>query len=61
MLAGGGNSRIVTILIAIGTGKDDDAKFHDFILTTKGVKEHEDKLQPSSLLQSILYKRIKIK
>jgi hypothetical protein len=42
LLSGGGNGRIVTILIAIGAGKDDDAKFHKFILTTKDTKEKEE-------------------
>jgi hypothetical protein len=35
LLAGGGNGRVVAILIAIGAGKDDDAKFHSFILTSQ--------------------------
>ena len=42
LLAGGGNGRVVAILIAIGAGKNDDAKFHSFILTTKDTKEHEE-------------------
>jgi hypothetical protein len=35
MLAGGGNGCVVAVLIAIGTGKDDDAKLHRFILIHK--------------------------
>ena len=35
LLAGGGNGRVVAILIAIGAGKDDDAKFHVFILSSR--------------------------
>jgi hypothetical protein len=40
LLARGGDGRVVAILIAIGAGKNDDAKFHGFILTTKATKEH---------------------
>jgi hypothetical protein len=42
LLAGGRNGRVVAILISIGAGKDDDAKFHTFILTTKDTKKHQE-------------------
>jgi hypothetical protein len=42
LLASSGNGRVVAVLIAIGAGKNDDAKFHVFILTTKDTKEHEE-------------------
>src|SRR5205823_8092292 len=45
LLAGGGNGRVVTILIAVGAGKDDDAKLHNFILTTKDTKNTKNKIQ----------------
>jgi hypothetical protein len=31
LLSGGGDGRVVAILIAIGAGKNDDAEFHNFI------------------------------
>ena len=50
LLAGRGDGRVVTILIAIGAGEDDDAKFHTFILTTEDTEKHREIL-------SVLYCR----
>jgi hypothetical protein len=34
LLSGGGDGRVVAILIAIGAGKNDDAEFHGVILAS---------------------------
>jgi hypothetical protein len=37
LLARGGNGSVVAILIAVGAGKNDDAKFHGAILSSRSM------------------------